>query len=139
MIFSRQKITHDPVLKINNFNIKRINEARFLGVIIDEKLTWSAHIRALKCKMSRYIGIMYKIKSKVPLNIRLQIYHSFVQSHLNFCSLVWGFTKRSNIELLFTVQKKAIRAVMPGYVNYFYKEGQLPTGTTSNVLMIMVY
>ena len=129
MIFSRQKITHDPVLKINNFNIKRINEARFLGVIIDEKLTWSAHIRALKCKMSRYIGIMYKIKSKVPLNIRLQIYHSFVQSHLNFCSLVWGFAKRSNIELLFTVQKKAIRAVMPGYVNYFYKEGQLPTGT----------
>ena len=72
---------------------------------------------------------MYKIKSKIPLNIRLQIYHSFVQSHLNFCSLVWGFTNKSNLEMLFTMQKKAMRAVMPGYVNYFYKEGQLPTGT----------
>ena len=129
MIFGRQRTVRDPILKINNFEIKRVHEARFLGVIVDDKLTWSAHIRALKSKMSRYIGIMYKIKSKIPINIRLQIYHSFVQSHLNFCTLVWGFTNRSNIEMLFRMQKKAIRAVMPGYVNYFYKDGKLPTGT----------
>ena len=129
MIFSRQKIEQNPIIKINNFPIKRVHEARFLGVIVDDKLTWSAHIRALKSKMSRYIGIMYKIKSKIPVNIRLQIYHSFVQSHLNFCSLVWGFSNRSNIEMLFRMQKKAMRAVMPGYVNYFYKDGQLPTAT----------
>ena len=129
MIFSRQQIVQNPTLKINNFQIKRVHEARFLGVIIDEKLTWSAHIRAIKSKMSRYVGIMYKIRSKVPVNIRLQIFHSFVQSHLNFCSLVWGFTNKSNIDMLFTMQKKAMRAVMPGYVNYFYKDGKLPTGT----------
>ena len=125
MIFSRQQIVQNPTLKINNFQIKWVNEARFLGVIIDEKLTWSAHIRAIKSKMSRYVGIMYKIRSKVPVNIRLQIFHSFVQSHLNFCSLVWGFTNKSNIDMLFTMQKKAMRAVMPGYVNYFYKDGKL--------------
>ena len=75
MIFGRQRTVHDPILKINNFEIKRVHEARFLGVIVDDKLTWSAHIRALKSKMSRYIGIMYKIKSKIPINIRLKIYH----------------------------------------------------------------
>ena len=31
--------------------------------------------------------------------------------------------------MLFTMQKKAMRTVMPGYVNYFHKDGQLPTGT----------
>ena len=131
MIFCRQNITENPVVKINNRIITRVQEARFLGVIIDEKLTWSAHIKSLKSKMSRYIGIMFKIKSKVVVDIRLQIYHSFVQSHLNFCSLVWGFAKRTYIEMLFRVQKKAMRAVMPGYVNYFYKDGQLPTSTKS--------
>ena len=75
MIFGRQRTVHDPILKINNFEIKRVHKARFLGVIVDDKLTWSAHIRALKSKMSRYIGIMYKIKSKIPINIRLKIYH----------------------------------------------------------------
>ena len=81
--------------------------------------------------MSRYIGIMYRIKPFIPLKARIQIYHSFVQSHLNYCSLVWGFTTRTNIESLFRQQKKGIRAIMPGPVNYFYQQGNLPTGTKS--------
>ena len=63
---------------------------------------------------------MYKIRLKVPVNIRLQIFHSFVQSHLNFCL---GIHKQILYRYAFH------NAVMPGYVNYFYKDGKLPTGT----------
>ena len=45
MIFSRLNITENSVVKINNRIIKHVQEARFLGVIIDEKLTCSAHIK----------------------------------------------------------------------------------------------
>ena len=79
--------------------------------------------------MVRYVGIMYKIKHSIPLQARLQIYHSFVQSHLNFCILVWGFSAKSNIEALFTKQKKGLRAVIPGYINYKYSDGELPGHT----------
>jgi len=131
MIFSRQKIPNLSPVIIKNVNILRLNEAKFLGVILDEKLTWSSHIKALRCKMARYVGILYKIKSYIPLEVRIQIYHSFIQSHLNYCSLVWGFTSKTKIECLFRQQKKGIRAVMPGFVNYFYKDGTPPTGTKS--------
>ena len=131
MLFSSQRIVQNPNLVINNIPIQRVTEARFLGVILDEKLTWSHHIKALKSKLSRYVGIMYKIKRFIPIEVRIQIYHSFVQSHLNFCSLVWGFSSKSNIEALFAKQKKGIRAVMPGYVNYYYTDGILPTSTKS--------
>ena len=86
------------------------NEARFLGIIIDEKLNWSKHILALKSKMCRYLGVMYKLKFSIPLKARLQIYHSFIQSHLNYCSVVWGFSYNSNIEKLLTMQKKGLRS-----------------------------
>ena len=79
--------------------------------------------------MTRYVGIMYKIKSLLPQKARLQIFHSFVQSHLNFCSVVWGFSAKSHIESLFVAQKKGMRSVMPGYINYFFKDGCLPTHT----------
>ena len=79
--------------------------------------------------MMRYIGIMYKIKRHLPIKARLQVYQSFVQSHLNYCSLVWGFAAKSHIDSLFSRQKQGIRAVMPGFVNYFYKEGTLPQHT----------
>ena len=78
------------------------------------------------------MGIMYRFKRHLPLKVRLQLYHSFIQSHLNFCSLVWGFAAKSLIDSLFTKQKQGVRMVMPGYVNYFYKDGQLPAHTKSS-------
>ena len=75
---------------------------------------------------------MYKIKKFLPLTARLQIYHSFVQSHLNFCSLVWGFSAtKSNIEALFSKQKKGLRAVVPGFINYKFRDGEIPGHTKS--------
>ena len=107
MIFSRTRQIDLPApLIISKTAIERKHETRFLGVIIDDTLSWSKHIQTVVSKMSRYIGIMYKIKRYLPLTARLQIYHSFVQSHLNYCSLVWGFTCKSNIEKLFSKQKK---------------------------------
>ena len=124
MLFSRKRVDTSSVqVRIDGTEIGRKHEAKFLGVIIDEKLTWASHIRALRTKMSRYIGVMYKLKKMLPLSVRLQIYQSFVQSHLNFCSLVWGFAAKSNIESLFSRQKQGIRAVMPGHVNYNYDDG----------------
>ena len=72
---------------------------------------------------------MYNIRHFLPVQARLQIFHSFVQSHLNFCSLVWGFSTKANIKSLFASQKKGMRAAISGYVNYFYKDGNIPTHT----------
>ena len=133
MIFSRQRIdTSNIKVFINKTKIEEKSESRFLGVIMDNKLKWSQHIAAIRSKMSKYIGIMYKIKSRLPLQTRVQIYQSFVQSHLNYCSLVWGFAAKSHIESLFRKQKQGMRAIMPGYVNYFYDQGQLPAHTKSS-------
>ena len=133
MVFSKRRVEYSKIeVNIAGTKIGRVTEARFLGVIIDEKLTWSKHISAVKIKMARYMGIMYRLKRHLPLKVRLQLYHSFVQSHLNFCSLVWGFASKSLIDPLFNKQKQGVRMIMPGYVNYFYKDGQLPFHTKSS-------
>ena len=72
---------------------------------------------------------MYKIKKYMPLKARIQIYHSLIQSHVNYCSLVWGFSAKSYIEKIFTKQKKGLRAVIPGFINYKYKDGNIPGHT----------
>ena len=129
MIFSRKNVDLTEDLKISNTKIERIKEAKFLGVIVDEKLNWSAHIKTLQSKMSRYIGIMYRLKKLLPIQVRIQIYQSFIQSHVNYCSLVWGFASKSHIDSLFRKQKKGIRAIVPGFINYKYREGELPGHT----------
>ena len=105
--------------KINNIPIERKTVVCFLGVLVADKMSWRHHIAAVKAKMSRYVGIMYKLRYVLPLAARLKIFNSLVQSHLNYCSLVWGSSNKTNIESLFTTQKKAMRAIMPGCVNYY--------------------
>ena len=75
---------------------------------------------------------MYKLRCQLPLKARLLIYHSFIQSHLNYCCLVWGFAAKSHIDSLFCKQKSGMRAIMPGKVIYKYKNGEHPTHTKSS-------
>ena len=131
MIFSRGSYDSTFQPKLNNIPIEQKTAARFLGVILDNKLNWNKHIQAIKTKMSRYLGIMYKLRGTLPVRARCTIFHSFVQSHLNYCSLVWGFAAKSHIDTLFRTQKKGIRTIMTGYVNYFYKDGETPANTKS--------
>ena len=130
MIFSQARNIDLPQpLFISEIPIERMREARFLGVIIDDSLSWSRHVKTVQSKMARYVGIMYKIKKYLPLNARIQIYHSLVQSHANYCSLVWGFSSKNNIEALFAKQKRGLQAVIPGFINYKYKDGRKPGHT----------
>ena len=94
--------------------------------MINENLTWNDHVRAIKAKMGRYVGILYKLKIFLPLSTRKNIFHSFVQSHFNYCSLVWGLGSKASIEPLFIEQKKAMRALMPGFTINYYKDGVTP-------------
>ena len=64
MIFANQilqNLSFAP--KIRNYNIQRRDSARFLGVIVNENLTWNDHTDAVKAKMSRYVGILYKLNN----------------------------------------------------------------------------
>ena len=120
MLFSRQNIELPDEFKILNKKIGRVKEAKkldSLGSSLDEKLNWSAHIKTLKSKMSRYIGILCKIKKLLPIQAKMQIFRNLIQSHLNYCSIVWGFTAKSNIESLFRIQKKR----NPCYSSWLHK------------------
>ena len=43
--------------------------------------------------------------------------------------LVWGFSSKSYIETIFSKQKKGLRAVIPGFINYKYRDGNIPGHT----------
>ena len=59
------------------------------------------------------------------------VYNSNVQSHLNYCSIVWGLGSKTSINFIFIAQKKEIISIENGYVNYFYKKetGKIPCHT----------
>ena len=62
MIFSNLKIDTTITLQLNNDTIDQTHEERFLGVIMDDKLTWTSHRAALAKKLSRNAGIFFRAR-----------------------------------------------------------------------------
>ena len=121
MIFAnRHKIDID--VKLNGIPIERSNCERFLGVLVDDSLSWSDHIKSLASKISRNSGIVYKLKGIVPESVLKTLYNSFIQSNLNYCSSVWGLRSKNLVEPLFRAQKKAVRAIENRYNSFFYNK-----------------
>ena len=77
-------------LSINNKIIKPVTETKFLGVIIDNKLTWKPHIMSLNKKLRSACGRIYRVARCLPESIHKQLYHSLFESHLSFSISVWG-------------------------------------------------
>ena len=68
MIVSRKPIDSSSFdLTINNVKIKRTESIRYLGVQLDEKLSWKFHVENLKKKLSETCGLIFKLRHYVPL------------------------------------------------------------------------
>ena len=87
MIFHRAKFNptgQDVVMQ--NSVLTCVTTTKFLGVIIDHKCKWNDHITYVKSKISKSIGILYKIRRFLDMNKYIQMYHSFV-FHISFTAL----------------------------------------------------
>ena len=85
----------------------RVEDFNFLGLTIDQHMTWNAHIQKISNKISRSLGVMNRLKRYLPQNILRTIYNSLILPHINYSILVWGF-KSSRISKL---QKRAVRMI----------------------------
>ena len=84
------------------------NARFYIHTYIDSNLSWFANINLLSTKVSRNAGIIYNsLKGIVPQSILKILYDSFVQSHLNYCSSVWGLGSKSSLQPLYIAQKKS--------------------------------
>ena len=91
--------------------LKQVHSTRFLGVCIDDKLSWSSHINDIALKISRVIGIMYKLKHVLPSNILLLLYNSLVLPHISYGNMLWINSSNSLLNRLYLLQKRALRIV----------------------------
>lgn len=121
-----------PNIFIENKSIKQANATKFLGIIIDENLNWDHHLLFLENKISKNLGIIYRAKPFVNENSLKCLYYSFINSYLQYGNIVWGSTYKTKLKKLFSIQKRAIRAVF----NIDYNNSATEIMKTQNILNV---
>lgn len=97
------------LVKIDNVELIEVSEFKFLGVILDNKLRWKAHIDTVKSKVALLTGIIYRLRSLLTVNCLKQIYYTLIYPHLLYCSALWGGAYKTYVDSLFVTQKKLLR------------------------------
>ena len=115
MLFTFKREQQKLEIQINDTFIEEKTVTSFLGVQIDNKLNWKAHIAHICNKVSKAIAILRFVRYCYPKNILKMIYMSLIYSHINYCNLIWGAAEVGIIEPLFILQKKSIRIITKSY------------------------
>ena len=84
---------------------------KFVGMKIDEFLTWEYHIKHIENKVSSANFALNRTKYLLPANVRKIIYNSLVKSHIEYGIIAYGGVEKSRLNRLRNLQKRAVRTV----------------------------
>ena len=111
MVFTNKVRPETISLNINGSVIQERTESKFLGVILDNKLTWHAHIKHISSKISKSVAILRMLRDTFPKHILKTLYLTLVYPYFNYCNLIWGSAYNSTLNPLVILQKKCIRII----------------------------
>jgi len=109
----------DINIKMKGIKLTPSSSVKYLGLYLDDNLSWDYHINELTRKLSRTNGILSKLRHFVPIQTLLQIYYSLFYSHMSYGILVWSLTAQKNIEKITLLQKKCLRILnFSGFIEH---------------------
>ena len=112
----------EPVLKLRGHKLKKVDKVKFLGVIIDDKINWDAHIDLLETKLKSSIIMIKRIKRYIPQSEYTKIYNALFMSHLTYCISCWGGVSSYKLQKVFSIQKRCIRLLFGKQFSFDHAE-----------------
>jgi hypothetical protein len=100
-----------PVITMAGRIVECVKVFKFLGCLIDSKLTWQANVRSVSCKVVQGIALLKCFSCIAPCYVRRMIYYAFIYPHITYCLAVWGSAAKVYTNKVLVLQKRAIRLV----------------------------
>ena len=96
---------------LDKTKISRTETAKFLGVVIDENLSWKHHINYIKGKIAKSVGILKRLKYRLPENTLNTLYNTLILPYLNYCNIIWVNNKPTRLQPLLMLQKCSMQII----------------------------
>ena len=111
MVFGNKHINEALKIRINNEDIVKVSETKFLGIYIDFRLKWKKNIQNISNKVSKCIAIIYRASRVLNETALIMLYNTLVLHCSTYCSEVWGRAYRNNLYPLNIKQKQIVRII----------------------------
>ena len=110
--------TRGKLSAVNSFNITikghaitRVSEFKYLGVVLDECLSWSTHVKHVISRAGKRVGILGRLTDNLTAHCVNTVYKSFIRPIIDYCDTVWTCCGKGNNDLIEKLQRRAARIV----------------------------
>ena len=110
------------------------DHVKYLGVLLDSHLSWKYHIDNVAVKISRFIGVIARLRHLVPFTTLLRIYRSLILPYIPYGLAACGQAAKSHLQEILVLQKRVLRLM------YFSepRAHAVPLFTSSKILPLNV-
>ena len=136
----------DPVLNIYGSPIPVVEEAKFLGLLFDKKLSFIPHIKALKTNCLKDLDILKMLSNTFwggDRSVLLNLYRSLVRSKLDYGSIIYGSARKSYLKCLDTIHHQGLRLALGAFrtspIESLYAESNEPSLYTRREKLSLQY
>ena len=98
-------------IELNGKSLERTKTVKYLGLYIDETLTWKTHITSLSLQIARFSGLLCKLRHYVTNDILHTLYHSLVYSRLQYGIINWGTASSTNLKEIRVKMNNIVRII----------------------------
>ena len=91
--------------------VQQVTEAKFVGVIITENLSWDSPFKTIRYRVSKAIGNICNVRKNMPFTILRNLYFTLIHPYLDYCNVIWAGNRTDSLECLYRLQKQAIHVV----------------------------
>ena len=106
-----KRINIDINIRLFRENILGVVCVKYLGVIIDHKISWKNHISHSHNKINRMVGILHKVKPLLPTESLVTQYYTLIYPYLHHFNAVWCMANVTTLKPLQILQKRIIRII----------------------------
>lgn len=109
-------------LYLNGVKLNKVQSTKFLGVVIDERMSWEPHLDNLASKLNSCIVTIKRIRNCIPRSEYMKLYNALFMPHLTYCISSWGGVPDYKLSRIFAIQKRCLRMLFGKKLNHDCEE-----------------
>ena len=115
---NQRKVHDDPQLTLNNKAIRVEKQAKFLGVLFDNKGSYIPHLKSVRAKCSRNLNLLRVVSCNrwgSDSETLLKLYRSLIRSKLDYGCIAYGAARKTYLNILEPIQNQALRICLGAF------------------------
>ena len=116
MLLARRRRHHllSSIQLLMNNSVLQLNKSKYLGIVVDEGLSWSEQIGYIRRRSLSALAAIRKVSLYLSSNVLVTLYNAFVLPYLTYCCVVWHFCSKTSSDNLQRVQNYVMRELFLG-------------------------